>query len=123
MRRLSAGSSRAPRNFQRDFAHFFVNAPVRRQNHRPAQFVRLPLEIADSAARLFDKKNARGDVPLVEPKFPETIEAAGSDGRKIQGGGAIAAYALRPLREFAVILQIRAELAIARGKPGTKQAR
>src|SRR5262249_44851372 len=109
-------------NVQRDLAHFFVDKAVSRENERSAKVIRLALEIADFAARFFDEQNARGDVPLVEAKFPEAVEAARSDAGKIKRRGAIAADAMRTLREFAIILKIRAQLAIAHRKPGAKQA-
>src|SRR5215467_6302171 len=117
---LPRGFSTA-RNFQGGLAHFFVDEAVGGENERPAKLIRLAHEIADFAAGFFDEKNACGDVPLVETEFPEGVEAARSDAGEIEGGGTVAADAVRALGEFPVVLEIRAELAVARGKSGAKQ--
>ncbi len=114
--RITAG------DFQGHAAHFFVDESIGGKNDRRAKLVRLALEVADFAAGFFDEEHARGNVPLVEAKFPEAIETARSHGGQIERGGAVAAYAMRALREFAVILEIRAEFPVARRKASAEQA-
>jgi len=109
-------------DFQRGFAYFFVDEAIGGKNDGRAKLIGFALEVADFAAGFFNEEHARGNVPLVEAKFPETVEAAGSNRGEIERRGTVAANAMGALREFAVILEIRAELAIARGKAGAEQA-
>ena len=107
---------------QRYFAHLLMNKSVRCKNDRAAKLVGFPLEVADLPTGLFNQQHARSHVPLIEAEFPETIEAAGGHAGEIERGRAVAAHAVRLLRELAVILQIRAESAVAHGEAGAKQA-
>jgi len=117
----SQGGRGAPRDFQRHGAHFFVDeAVVARMTGRQAgmDFRRnrsLCRRLLQLAAR------PRG-VPFLQVKFPEAIETAGGDRGEIERGGAVAAHAVRVLREVAIVLKIRAGFAVAHGKAGAEQA-
>src|SRR5206468_11551838 len=108
--------------YQGHKAHLLVNEAVGGENDRRAKLIRFADEVAYFAAGFFDEQHARGDVPLVEAEFPEAIEATVSHAREIERRRAIAAHAMGALGEFAVILKIRAEFAVARGKAGAEQA-
>src|SRR5690348_5145177 len=120
--RVLGGDRSPPRNLQRDLAHFLVNAPIRRQDDGAAKLIRFSLEIADFAAGFFDEQHTCRNVPLVEVELPETIEAPRSNASQIEGRRAVSPHAVRALRKFAVILKIRAELAVAHRKAGAEQA-
>ncbi len=109
-------------DFERCRAHLFMDEAVGRKDDRAAEVIGLSFEVADSAAGLFDEQHSSGGVPLVQAEFPEAVEATGGDAGEIERGGAIAAHAVRALRELAVILKIRAGLAIAHGEAGAEQA-
>src|SRR5713226_326783 len=113
---------RAAGDFQRHGAHLFVDEAVSGENDGAAELVWISGKIAHSAAGFFDQQDAGGGVPLLETKFPETVEAAGGDAGKVQRGGAIAAHSVRVLGEVAVVLKIWAGLAVAHGKAGAQQA-
>ena len=99
-----------------------MDEAVGREDNRAAEVIGLSFEVADSAAGLFDEQHASGGVPLVQAEFPKAIKTSGSDAGEIKRGGAIAAHAVRALRELAVILKIRAGLAIPHRKAGAEQA-
>src|ERR1700682_6412071 len=109
-------------DLQRHGSHLFVDQPVGGENDGAAKLVRIPGEIAHFAASFFDQQDARGRVPFLQAKFPEAVEAAGSNGGEVQRGGAVSAHAVRVLREVAVELKIRAGLAVAHRKAGAEQA-
>ncbi len=114
--------SGAAGDFERGRAHLFMDEAVGREDDRAAEVIGLSFEVADSAAGLFDEQHASGGVPLVQAEFPKAIKTSGSDAGEIKRGGAIAAHAVRALRELAVILKIRAGLAIPHRKAGAEQA-
>ena len=99
-----------------------MNEAVGGEDDRTAELIGISLKVGDFATGFLNEENARGSVPLVEAEFPEAVEAAGGNTSEIERGGTVAANAVRTLGEFAVILKIRAELAIAHGKAGAKQA-
>jgi hypothetical protein len=99
-----------------------VNEAVGGEDDGAAEWVRISGKIADFSAGFFDEQDSGGSVPLLETEFPEAVEAAGGDASEVQGGGAIAAHSVRVLREVAVVLKIRAGLAVAHGKAGAEQA-
>src|SRR5713101_9898777 len=113
---------RAAGDFQCHGAHLFVDEAVGGENDGAAELVWISGKIAHFSAGFFDQQDARGGVPLLETKFPETVEAAGGDAGKVQRGGAIAAHSVRVLGEIAVVLKIWAGLAVAHGKAGAEQA-
>ena len=59
----------------------------------------------------------------MKAEFPEPIEAPCGNAGKIQRRGAVPANSVRALSELAVILKIRAGLAVARWKTGAEQTR
>src|SRR5712692_5676050 len=121
--RLGAERRGAAGNFKGGGAHFFMNEAVGGEDNRAAELIEIPLKVGDFAAGFLDKEDARSSVPLVEAEFPEAVEAAGGNTSEIERGGTVAANAMRPLGEFAVILEIRTELAVAHGKAGAEKAR
>lgn len=63
-------------NFDSDAPHFFVDKAISGKNNGAAELVGFSFKIADSAAGFFNEKDTGGNVPLIESKFPEGIEAA-----------------------------------------------
>ena len=57
-------------------------------------------EIADAASCFDDEQRAGGDIPGIEPDFPESVEAARGDIGEVEsaGAGAADAGALRDQR-------------------------
>src|SRR5436189_1145037 len=51
--------------------------------------------IGDHAARLLDQEFARGDVPRIQPFFPEAIKPATGDVSHVDRGGAVTANSAR----------------------------
>ena len=114
--------SGAAGDFERCRAHLLMDEAVGGEDNRAAEVIGLAFEVADSAARFFDEQHSRSGVPLVQAEFPKAVEATCRDAGEIERGGAITAHAVRALRELAVILKIRAGLAIPHGKTGTEEA-
>src|SRR6266705_2989289 len=114
--------SGAAGDFQRGRAHLFMDEAVGGEDDGAAEVIGLSFEVADSAAGLFDEQHTSGRVPLVQAEFPEAVKTPRGDAGEIERGGAIAADAVRALRELAVILKIRDGLAVAHGKTGTEKA-
>src|SRR6267378_2978085 len=104
---------RATGNFESDGAHLFVDEAVSGENDGAAELIRIARKIGDFAAGFLDEKDPGGGIPLLKTKFPEAVETAGGDGGKIECGGAIAAYAVRTLCEFAIVLKVGAGFAVA----------
>jgi len=99
-----------------------VDEAVGGEDDGAAELVWISGEIADFSARFFDEQDSGGGVPLLEAEFPEAVEAASSDAGEVQRSGAIAAHAVRVLGEVAVVLKVRAGLAVAYRKAGAEQA-
>lgn len=72
----SGRSGGAAGNLDSDATHFFVDKAISGENNGAAKLVGSSFKIADSAACFFDEKDSGGDVPFIESKFPEGIEAA-----------------------------------------------
>ena len=70
----------------------------------------------------FDQQNAGGDIPFVEPEFPEHIEAACGDACEIERRGAVASDAVRAQREIPVVVNVGAGDPFVRGETGAEQA-
>src|SRR5712692_11106134 len=108
-------------NFQRHRPHLFMDEAVGGEDDGTTELIRVPGKITDSAAGFFHEQDARGGIPLLKIKFPESVKAPSSHASKIECGGAIAANTVGALGEVAVILQIRARLAVAHGKTGAEE--
>jgi hypothetical protein len=100
-----------------------VDEAIRGEDDRAAELIRCAVKIGDFATRFFDEDDACGDVPPLQAKFPEAIEAACGDAGEVECGGAIAADAVGTEREIVVVVNVGAGLAFVNGKPGAKQAR
>ena len=116
-------SRKAAGDFERDGAHLFVDEAVGGEDDGAVELIGFPGEIADFAAGFFDEEDAGGDIPFVEAKFPEGIEAACGDAGEIERGGAIAAHSVRALGEVTIVLKIGAGFTIANGKAGAEETR
>src|SRR5207302_9496880 len=101
---------------------YFVDQLVGGENDRAAKLIRVSGEICDSATGFFDQQNARGGIPFRKSEFPEAVETTRRDRGKVERGGAIAAYAVRALREIAVVLKIGAGFAVSHGKTSAEEA-
>src|SRR5205807_9106015 len=105
-----------------DGPNFFVDQPVGGENDRAAKLIRVSGEICDFATGFFDQQNARGGIPFRKSEFPEAVEATRRDRGKVERAGAIAPYAVRALREIAVVLKIGAGFAVSHGKTSAEEA-
>src|SRR5438309_3509075 len=119
---MGRSGRRPARNLQRQCAHLFVDETVGSEDDGTAQPVRISGEICDLATGFFDEQNSCGSIPFRKPEFPEAVEAAGGDRGEIERGGAIAAYAVRALREVAIVLKIGAGFAVSYRKTGAEEA-
>jgi hypothetical protein len=100
-----------------------VDEAVGGEDYRAAEFVRLAVKIGDFSSGFFDEEDAGGDVPFVQAKFPQPVEASGGDGREIERGGAIAADSVGALREFSIEIEILAGLTVALREAGAEKTR
>src|SRR5260370_33050300 len=110
------------RNRKRDFAHFFMNQRIRRENHRGAKSIRTALKITDRATSLLYQENSRSGVPRLESKFPKAVEAPGGDAREIQCSGPVAAHSVRPQRKIVVVMNVRVGAPFVHRKSSAEQA-
>src|SRR4030081_3823140 len=116
-------SGRGPAgDLQRHGSHLFVDQPVGGKNDGAAKLIWIPGKIAHFAAGFFDEQDSSGGVPLLEAEFPKAVEASGGNGAEIECCRAVAAHSVRVLGEVAIVLKIRAVLAVAHGKAGAEQA-
>src|SRR5580704_15465290 len=116
------GTGVALRNFKGDALRFVMDQAIGGEDHRAAKAVPIAGEIGDLATGLFDQKHSGGDIPPVETKFPESLEATGGDAGEIERSGTIAANAMGAEGKIPVVVNVGASHAFVGGEPGAKQA-
>jgi len=102
--------------FEGNDAHFFMDEAVGGEDDRAAELIRRALKIADFSSSFFDKNDAGSCVPTFQPKFPKTVEPAGSNARQIERGGTIASDAVRAQCEVVIVMNVGTRLALVNGK-------
>jgi len=111
------GRRGSPRDLLGHGAHLFVDQTVGGEDDGAAQLVRIAGKSLTLPPASFDQEDTCGDVPFRKAEFPEAIEAAARHGGEVQGSGAVAAHAVRVLREVAVVLKMGLSLRLRTGKP------
>ena len=84
--------------------HLLVNTTVGRHNIAFVDVDGIPFKVSDKTTRLLHKQDTGGQIPGVQPPFPETIVAAGGHIGQVQRGRAPAPHACATWQQARQIL-------------------
>jgi len=96
-----------------------MNAAVRRENRATVNMKQITIDLRDDPACFTHHERTGGNIPRAQIEFPKPIEAAASDTRQIERGGAVAPDGLRDARHHAKVFAVAGE--VGRMKSGAHE--